>query len=301
MTSTRANHDVVALAEQLLACPSVTPATGAVFTALQAMLEPLGFTVDRFVTGDAPDGPVENLLAWRTTGGGKHFAFAGHLDVVPPGPGWTSDPFVPEQRGDLLYGRGAVDMKGSIAAFVAALHDLPDDLPGTISLIITGDEEGPAVHGTLALMETRQASVPAHLVDTMVPEVMEMTFEPAPGKKDGELDYLEEDATMDEFGHVSRNTGYSFLAGAFSQGRRAWLQGRSVQANCSSVPHAPLRCFAADGPSGPATSCGGGTRASSLRTTPLTLPPVCPKSTIHRKHCTTPARVRAPGGEPLLR
>ncbi|MEQ6334915.1 succinyl-diaminopimelate desuccinylase [Sphingobium sp. MK2] len=157
MTSTRANHDVVALAEQLLACPSVTPATGAVFTALQAMLEPLGFTVDRFVTGDAPDGPVENLLAWRTTGGGRHFAFAGHLDVVPPGPGWTSDPFVPEQRGDLLYGRGAVDMKGSIAAFVAALHDLPDDLPGTISLIITGDEEGPAVHGTLALMERMAA------------------------------------------------------------------------------------------------------------------------------------------------
>ncbi|MDE0945918.1 MAG: succinyl-diaminopimelate desuccinylase, partial [Sphingobium sp.] len=90
MTSTRANHDVVALAEQLLACPSVTPATGAVFTALEAMLEPLGFTTDRFVTGEAPDGPVENLLAWRTTGRGRHFAFAGHLDVVPPGPGWTS-------------------------------------------------------------------------------------------------------------------------------------------------------------------------------------------------------------------
>ncbi|MDI1295153.1 MAG: succinyl-diaminopimelate desuccinylase [bacterium] len=161
MTMTRANNDVVALAQRLLACPSVTPATGAVFAALEAMLAPLGFTVDRFVTGEAPDGPVENLLAWRTHeglgGAGPHFAFAGHLDVVPPGPGWTSDPFAPDIRGDLLYGRGAVDMKGSIAAFVAALQDLPDDLPGTISLIITGDEEGPATYGTLALMDRMAA------------------------------------------------------------------------------------------------------------------------------------------------
>ncbi|MBH1999203.1 MAG: succinyl-diaminopimelate desuccinylase [Sphingomonadaceae bacterium] len=157
MDMTSANADPVALAAQLIACPSVTPATGAVFAALEEMLTPLGFSVDRFVTGHAPDGPVENLLAWRTTGKGPHFAFAGHLDVVPPGPGWASDPFTPDVRGDLLHGRGAVDMKGSIAAFVAALHDLPDDLPGTISLIITGDEEGPAVYGTLALMERMQA------------------------------------------------------------------------------------------------------------------------------------------------
>ncbi|WCP14186.1 Succinyl-diaminopimelate desuccinylase [Sphingobium sp. AntQ-1] len=155
MTST--NDDVVALARRLLACPSVTPATGEVFAALEAMLVPRGFTVDRFTVGEAPDGPVENLLAWRTTGPGPHFAFAGHLDVVPPGAGWTSDPFAPEIRGDLLYGRGAVDMKGSIAAFVAALDALPDDLPGTISLIITGDEEGPATYGTMALMDRMQA------------------------------------------------------------------------------------------------------------------------------------------------
>jgi succinyl-diaminopimelate desuccinylase len=150
-------NDVVSIARQLIACPSVTPATGEVFAVLAHMLEPLGFTVERFVTGEAPDGPVENLLAWRTTGKGPHFAFAGHLDVVPPGPGWTSEPFAPEIRGDLLYGRGAVDMKGAIAAFVAALHELPDELPGTISLIITGDEEGPAVYGTLALMERMAA------------------------------------------------------------------------------------------------------------------------------------------------
>jgi succinyl-diaminopimelate desuccinylase len=155
MTST--NADVVDIASKLIACPSVTPARGEVFAVLESLLLPLGFTVDRFVTGEAPDGPVENLIAWRTTGAGPHFAFAGHLDVVPPGNGWTSDPFMPDIRGDLLHGRGAVDMKGAIAAFVAALADIPGDLPGTISLIITGDEEGPAVYGTLALMERMAA------------------------------------------------------------------------------------------------------------------------------------------------
>lgn len=157
MSMTSTNADAVALTERLIACPSVTPATGDVFAALEEMLRPLGFTIDRFTVGEAPDGPVENLLAWRTIGPGPHFAFAGHLDVVPPGPGWTSDPFTPQVRGELLYGRGAVDMKGAIAAFVAALRGLPDDLPGTISLIITGDEEGPAVYGTLALMERMAA------------------------------------------------------------------------------------------------------------------------------------------------
>lgn len=155
MTST--NADVVDIASKLIACPSVTPARGEVFAVLESLLLPLGFTVDRFVTGEAPDGPVENLIAWRTTGAGPHFAFAGHLDVVPPGNGWTSDPFTPDIRGDLLHGRGAVDMKGAIAAFVAALADIPGDLPGTISLIITGDEEGPAIYGTLALMERMAA------------------------------------------------------------------------------------------------------------------------------------------------
>ena len=157
MTMTSTNPDVVDIARKLIACPSVTPAQGEVFAVLEAMLVPLGFTVDRFVVGEAPDGPVENLLAWRTTGAGPHFAFAGHLDVVPPGDGWTSDPFTPELRGDLLYGRGAVDMKGSIAAFVAAISSISEDLHGTICLIITGDEEGPAVYGTLALMDRMAA------------------------------------------------------------------------------------------------------------------------------------------------
>jgi len=148
--------DPLALAEALIACPSVTPATGAVFDALEAMLLPLGFEVDRFITGEAPDGPVENVIALRSNGAGRHFAFAGHLDVVPPGAGWASDPFVPEQRGDLLHGRGAVDMKGSIASFVAAVEGCAD-LPGTVSLLITGDEEGAALYGTRAIIDRMKA------------------------------------------------------------------------------------------------------------------------------------------------
>lgn len=146
------------LASRLIACDSVTPATGAVFDCLESMLAPLGFDVTRFVCGEAPDGPVENLHAIRRPLGdaGRHFAFAGHLDVVPPGKGWASDPFEPVVRGDLLHGRGAVDMKGSIASFVAAVADIPRET-GTISLIITGDEEGPAVYGTRALIDLMQA------------------------------------------------------------------------------------------------------------------------------------------------
>ena len=141
------------LAEALIACPSVTPAEGLVFDCLEAMLRPLGFEIDRRVSGEPPEGPVENLFAIRRgPEGGRHFAFAGHLDVVPPGDGWASAPFAPERRGDLLYGRGAVDMKGAIAAMVTAVREIPQEA-GTISFVITGDEEGAAKYGTLALME----------------------------------------------------------------------------------------------------------------------------------------------------
>jgi succinyl-diaminopimelate desuccinylase len=143
--------DAIALTKQLIACPSVTPASGVVFGMLEVTLEKLGFDVHRFIEGEAPDGPVENLFATRAgTGAGRHFAFAGHLDVVPAGEGWSSDPFVPVIRGDMLHGRGAVDMKSSVAAFIAAI---PESTPGRLSLILTGDEEGPAVHGTVALIE----------------------------------------------------------------------------------------------------------------------------------------------------
>ena len=144
--------DALTLAQALIRAESVTPARGAVFDVLEAALRPLGFTVERFVAGEAPDGPVENLLATRD-GPGRHLAFAGHVDVVPPGEGWSASPWSGEVLGGLLYGRGAVDMKGAVAAFVAAAAREA----GHTTLIVTGDEEGPAVHGTVALIERMAA------------------------------------------------------------------------------------------------------------------------------------------------
>ncbi len=153
-------HTPLSIAKALMSCESITPAVGSVFDTAEAMLAALGFTVERFLSGEGDDtpengAPVENLFAIRGNTG-RHFAFAGHLDVVPPGQGWQSGAFEPEIRGDLLYGRGAVDMKGSIAAFIAALHDIPADA-GTISMILTGDEEGPAIYGTRALIDHMRA------------------------------------------------------------------------------------------------------------------------------------------------
>ncbi|MEZ5681564.1 MAG: succinyl-diaminopimelate desuccinylase [Erythrobacter sp.] len=154
--------EVLDLAKRLIAAPSVTPATGEVFDVFEALLGPLGFEIERFIRGSGEPGsqeaPVENLFAIRRgPEGSRHFAFAGHLDVVPPGNGWTSGAFEPEVRGDLLYGRGAVDMKGSIACMVEAVKDIPAEA-GTISFIITGDEEGPALHGTRALIDHMAAA-----------------------------------------------------------------------------------------------------------------------------------------------
>ena len=150
-----ASIDVVDLASRLIACPSVTPASGEVFDVLEAALVPLGFEVHRFVAGEPPDGPVENLFATRGSGR-PHFGFAGHLDVVPPGDGWSTDPFVPEVRGGLLHGRGAVDMKSAVAAFAAACAEVSDH-PGTLSFIVTGDEEGFATYGTPRLIDWMKA------------------------------------------------------------------------------------------------------------------------------------------------
>ena len=149
--------DPLPLAQALLRAESVTPARGAVFDVLEAALVPIGFMVDRFTSGEAPDGPVENMLAVRdgARAACRHLAFAGHLDVVPPGTGWTGSPWSGDVRGPLLYGRGAVDMKGAIAAFAAAAARSGGD--HTISLVITGDEEGPATFGTVALIDRMAA------------------------------------------------------------------------------------------------------------------------------------------------
>src|SRR3954451_22173684 len=112
--------DPIAFAQQLINCPSVTPASGEVFDVLESALKPLGFACHRWVMGEPPDGPTENMVAIRGEGG-PHFGFAGHLDVVPAGDGWGGDPFAGEIVEGMLVGRGANDMKSAIAAYVAAL------------------------------------------------------------------------------------------------------------------------------------------------------------------------------------
>ena len=141
----------VALAAELIRCPSVTPAGGEVFDVLEQALTPLGFTCHRWVMGEAPDGPTENMVAIRGSGG-PHFGFAGHLDVVPPGEGWDFDPFEGRIDDGVLVGRGANDMKSAIAAYVAAISRV-GDTAGTLSLLITGDEEGYATYGTPRIID----------------------------------------------------------------------------------------------------------------------------------------------------
>ncbi len=147
--------DPIALARQLINCPSITPASGAVFDVLDRELSALGFTVHRWVMGEAPDGPTENMVAIRGQGA-PHFGFAGHLDVVPPGEGWSGDPFAGEIVDGMLVGRGANDMKSAIAAFVAAVSRIESGVSsagGTLSLLITGDEEGFATFGTPRIID----------------------------------------------------------------------------------------------------------------------------------------------------
>ncbi|SDB67911.1 succinyl-diaminopimelate desuccinylase [Belnapia rosea] len=143
--------DPLPLAQALIRCPSVTPADAGALGVLEAALAPLGFTCHRMRFGE-----TENLFARRGTGG-PHFCYAGHTDVVPPGgQGWTDDPFAASVRDGVLYGRGACDMKGGIAAFVAGLTDYlaaNPNPPGSISLLITGDEEGPAKDGTVRVLD----------------------------------------------------------------------------------------------------------------------------------------------------
>jgi succinyl-diaminopimelate desuccinylase len=143
--------DPIALAQALINCPSITPARGKVFDLLEAQLQPLGFKVHRWVMGEAPDGPTENLVAIRGSES-PHFGFAGHLDVVPPGDGWSGDPFAAEISDGMLVGRGANDMKSAIAAYVAALSRI-GETKGTLSLLITGDEEGYSVYGTPRIID----------------------------------------------------------------------------------------------------------------------------------------------------
>ena len=156
-------HDPVEIAQGLIRCTSVTPLEGGALSYLQGVLEPAGFACHR-LTMRAPGTPdVENLYA-RLGTGGPHLCFAGHTDVVPPGDefAWMRPPFAADVVDGVLYGRGAVDMKGGIACFVAAALGYVQangGLPrGSLSLLITGDEEGPGVNGTPKVLEWMRAN-----------------------------------------------------------------------------------------------------------------------------------------------
>jgi succinyl-diaminopimelate desuccinylase len=150
--------DPVALARDLIRCPSVTPAEGGALDYLERVLQGAGFAVHRLKFSAPGSADVENLYA-RVGTASPHLMFAGHTDVVPPGEegAWTHAPFAGEIADGRLYGRGAVDMKGAIACFLAAALDhlaANGGKPkGSISFLITGDEEGDAVNGTVKLLE----------------------------------------------------------------------------------------------------------------------------------------------------
>ncbi|TCR90902.1 succinyl-diaminopimelate desuccinylase [Rhizobium sp. BK376] len=149
--------DPVANLQTLIRCPSVTPAEGGALSALADMLLPLGFKVDRMTASEAGMPDIENLYA-RLGNAGPHLMFAGHTDVVPVGDeaSWSHPPFAADIANGELFGRGAVDMKGGIACFAAAVaryiekHGAPK---GSVSFLITGDEEGPAINGTIKLLQ----------------------------------------------------------------------------------------------------------------------------------------------------
>ena len=138
--------DALALAQALIRRPSVTPKDAGALDILEAVLKEMGFVTHRLPFGD-----VDNLYA-RLGTDAPHFCFAGHTDVVPVGEGWKTDPFAADVRDGVLYGRGAADMKSAIAAFVVAVAR-SRIAKGSVSLMITGDEEGAAINGTVKLLE----------------------------------------------------------------------------------------------------------------------------------------------------
>jgi succinyl-diaminopimelate desuccinylase len=158
ITTADMTADPIAIARDLVRCRSVTPEEGGALSLLQGLLAQAGFTVHRAVFAEPGTAPVDNLYA-RIGLAKPNLVFAGHTDVVPPGneAAWSHPPFAGEVAGDRLYGRGAVDMKGGIAAFVAAALDYlaanAGKPHGSISLLITGDEESIAVNGTVKLLQ----------------------------------------------------------------------------------------------------------------------------------------------------
>lgn len=136
--------NIIELFKQLLESPSVTPEDGEIFDFLEEYLE--GFTTIRIDREG-----VKNFFAYRRFGEGKHLCFAGHVDVVPAGEGWNSDPFVATEKDGYIYARGAQDMKSGVAAFTQALKEAKE-YEGILSILLTSDEEGPAKFGTVEVL-----------------------------------------------------------------------------------------------------------------------------------------------------
>ncbi|HEV3242516.1 MAG TPA: succinyl-diaminopimelate desuccinylase, partial [Methyloceanibacter sp.] len=155
---TEQSESPVELARDLIRCPSITPTEAGALDVLERALARGGFECRRLTFTEDGTPPIDNLFA-RIGAGAPHLCFGGHTDVVPPGDEalWTYPPFGGVVEDGVLYGRGASDMKGAIAAFAAAALDFAkakgEDIPGSISLLITGDEEGPAVNGTRKVLD----------------------------------------------------------------------------------------------------------------------------------------------------
>ncbi len=149
--------DPLPVLQALIRCPSVTPLEAGVLDFMESLMVPAGFTASRMPFSEDGTADVDNLFL-RIGTNGPHFCFAGHVDVVPPGADelWSHPPFAADIHDGVIYGRGACDMKGSVAAFCAAAigfaSDHADNLPGSVSLLITGDEEGIAINGTVKML-----------------------------------------------------------------------------------------------------------------------------------------------------
>ena len=162
--------DSVPLLQDLIRCRSVTPAEGGALTYLENLLSTHGFVCQRLIFREEGTPDVENLFA-RIGSSAPHLCFAGHTDVVPEGilDGWTHSPFAGEIDNGFIFGRGACDMKGSVAAFAAAAIDFVkgrDKFKGSLSFLITGDEEGPAINGTVKVLKwmAENGHIPNHCI-----------------------------------------------------------------------------------------------------------------------------------------
>src|ERR1700741_1639227 len=155
-------NDALSIAQALIRCPSVTPADAGALGVLENLLKSAGFEVHRVTFGEPGTADIDNLYA-RIGASAPHISFAGHTDVVPPGDesAWTHGAFSGDVKDGFLYGRGAVDMKGGIACSVAAVLDYltdhggkpREDGKGSISFLITGDEEAASINGTIKLLQ----------------------------------------------------------------------------------------------------------------------------------------------------